>query len=58
MQWERGELKFGIVLTKLNRRIVIYSTRKTLAWELKLKTKYYFFEDLKNLTKGKVFTKL
>ncbi len=45
-------------LTKINKDLIIYSTRKTLAWELKLNTKYYYFEEIKDLTKGKNFTKL
>ena len=46
------------ILKKLNKSMMIFSTRRTLAWELKLKTRYYFFDEIKDLTKHKRFIKL
>ena len=42
-----------------NKKIYIYSSRQTIAWELKLKCDQYFLlENLPYLTKGKKFVKL
>ena len=46
------------ILMKNKKKVEVFSTRKTLAWELKLKVKYYFFEDIRDLTKEKDFDKL
>ncbi len=46
------------LLEKQNKKIVVYSTRRTLAWELKLVTKYFFLEEIGGLTKEKDFVKL
>lgn len=46
------------LLNRQGRKIVVYSTRKTLAWELKLAAKYFFIEEIKGLTKEKTFVKL
>lgn len=46
------------ILKQLKKNLIIYSTRKTLAWELKLNTKYYYFEEIEDLTKGKKFIRL
>lgn len=46
------------ILNRIGKSLTVYSTRKTLAWELKLKTEHYFFEDIHDLTKDKRFIKL
>lgn len=46
------------IFRQFNKSMAVYSTRGTLAWELKLKAKYYFIEDIKGLTKHKRFVKL
>ena len=47
------------VLHKKGRKVVVFSSRKTLSWELKLSTdKYIFVEDLRELTKKISFARL
>ena len=47
------------VLHKEGRKVVVFSSRKTLSWELKLSTdKYIFVEDLRELTKKISFARL
>jgi len=42
-----------------NKKIFVYSSRKTIAWELKLKTdRYFLLENLPHLTKDKRFARL
>lgn len=41
------------------KEVVIFSSRKTLSWELKLCAhNYFFFEDLSQLTKGEAFVRM
>lgn len=52
-----------VYLTKLiqeeGRKLFIFSSRKTIAWELKLKAdKYFLLEDFSYLTKSKRFARL
>lgn len=50
------------LLHKDKKRLFVYSSRKTLSWELKLSTDKYFFlddlDDLSSLTKGKKFARI
>ncbi len=47
------------LLHKDKKRLFVYSSRKTLSWELKLSTdKYFFLDDLPGLTKGKRFARI
>jgi uncharacterized LabA/DUF88 family protein len=47
------------LLHKKNKKVFVYSSRRTLSWELKIKAdKYFLLENFKNLTKEKEFVKL
>jgi len=47
------------LLHKKGKRLFVYSSKKTLSWELKLKAdKCFLLENLLHLTKGKKFVKL
>lgn len=45
-------------LLKSGKKVVVYSTRKTIAWEIKTRIKYCLFEDVQSLTTRKEFDKL
>lgn len=47
------------LLHKRGKQLFVYSSRKTLSWELKLSAdKYFLFEDLARLTKGRQFVRI
>jgi len=47
------------ILHKKDKRLFVYSSKKTLSWELKLRAdKYFLLEELKQLTKTRKFVKL
>lgn len=46
------------LINKQNRNMVVYSTRRTLAWELKLAAKCFYIEEIKGLTKERTFVRL
>lgn len=54
-----GDSDFDYLATLLHeqgKQLLVYASRKTLSWELKLSAdRYYFLEDLRELTKGERF---
>lgn len=47
------------IVKKQEKQFIVYSSKKTLSWELKLyANKYFLLEDFLNLTKGKSFIKI
>lgn len=46
------------VLVNMGKRVIVYSTRDTLAWELKLSGEYVFLEDIVGLTRDANFVRL
>jgi uncharacterized LabA/DUF88 family protein len=57
-----GDSDFDYLAKLLHQRgkqLFVYSSRKTLSWELKLSAdKHFLLEDFLNLTKGKEFVKI
>lgn len=47
------------LLHKQGKKLYVYSSKKTLSWELKLSAdKYFLLENISGLTKGKEFAKI
>lgn len=47
------------LLHKKGKKLFVYSSRKTLSWEVKLAAdKYFLLENLRGLTKGRKFVRL
>lgn len=46
-----GDSDFQYLVKKLKdvgKKVIVYSSRKTISWELKLETEYIYLEDIKN----------
>lgn len=46
------------LLQKNGANLIIFSTKRGIAWELKLNSKHFFIEDIEGLTIEKKFTKI